>query len=340
VRKVLAWLLAGVVLLFRRHGRRAPGTAAAPPQTEAGERGRLVPSTEPAPPAELAVAALFTATAVCAVGFVVVYAVDGIGHRTQLLGLTLGLAFVVLAAAFVVAGRWLVADEEVGEAYPAPDRRAEEDVAQIVEESADGLTRRRLLVLTGAGAGGALGLALLAPAASLGPVLDWKRLSATPWRAGRRLVDERGRPLLAREIEESVFYTAYPEGASREDIGAPVVVVRLEPAELRLPADRQGWAPGGILAYSKICTHAGCAISLYRAPLYAPTSPRPALVCPCHYSTFDPAAAGAVLFGPAGRPLPQLPLRVGPSGELRAAGPLSAGPGPSWWGARGRAGTG
>jgi quinol---cytochrome c reductase iron-sulfur subunit len=143
---------------------------------------------------------------------------------------------------------------------------------------------------------------------------------------------------LAREIEESVVYTAYPEGASHEDIAAPVVVVRLPPAELRLPADRRGWAPRGILAYSKICTHAGCAISLYRAPLYAPTTPRPALVCPCHYSTFDPAAAGAVLFGPAGRPLPQLPLRIGPTGELQAAGPFSAGPGPSWWGADGRAG--
>ncbi len=339
MKQVFVWLLAGVVLLFRRRARDTQATHGPEPERDIGKRERIVPASDPAPAAELAVAALFTATALSAVGFVVVYAVDRIGHRTQFLGLALGLAFLFLAAAFVVAGRWLVADEDAAEAYPQPDPDAQEDVSRIVEESTDGLTRRRLLVLTGAGAGGALGLALLTPAASLGPLLDWERLSSSPWDAGRRLVDEHGRPLLAREIEESVFYTAYPEGASHDDIAAPVVVVRLPPAQLRLPADRHGWAPDGILAYSKICTHAGCAISLYRAPLYAPTSPRPALVCPCHYSTFDPAAAGAVLFGPAGRPLPQLPLLIGARGELQAAGPFSAGPGPSWWGADGRAGT-
>ena len=63
---------------------------------------------------------------------------------------------------------------------------------------------------------------------------------------------------------------------------------------------------------------------------------RPALVCPCHYSTFDPAAGGAVLFGPAGRPLPQLPLQIDHAGHLRAAGTFSGPVGPSWWGVRNR----
>jgi ubiquinol-cytochrome c reductase iron-sulfur subunit len=103
---------------------------------------------------------------------------------------------------------------------------------------------------------------------------------------------------------------------------------------LRLPEGRTGWAPHGILAYSKICTHAGCAIALYRTPLYEPTTPGPALVCPCHYSTFDPATGGTVLFGPAGRPLPQLPLRIDDGGHLRAAGGFSGPIGPSWWGVR------
>jgi ubiquinol-cytochrome c reductase iron-sulfur subunit len=330
MRKVFTWLLAGIVLLFRRLGPRVP-----PPDGRAVERRpRIVPMGPPSPDAELVVAALFVATGLAAVAFVVVYAVDRIGHQTQFLGLSLGLAFAFLAAAFVVAGRSLVADEEIVEDYPEPHPEAQEDVLQIVDESADRLTRRRLLVLTGLGAGGALGAALVVPAASLGPLLDWDELREVPWRAGRRLVDERGRPLRASEIEEKVFYTAFPEGAPREDVGAPVVVVRLPPAHLKLPPERQGWAPRGILAYSKICTHAGCAISLYRVPLYPPATPTPALVCPCHYSTFDPAAAGAVLFGPAGRPLPQLPLRIDANGILRAAGPFSAGPGPSWWGAR------
>jgi ubiquinol-cytochrome c reductase iron-sulfur subunit len=319
MRKVFTWLLAGIVLVFRRRG----ATVAAPDEhgEEQRPRRRIVPMGAPSPDAELVVAALFVATALAAVAFVVVYAVDRIGHQTQFLGLSLGLAFAFLAAAFVVAGRSLVANEEIEEEYPEPHPEAQDEVLQIVDESADRLTRGRLLVLTGLGAAGALGAAL----------------RQVPWRAGRRLVDEKGRPLRASEIEEKVFYTAYPEGAPREDIGAPVVVVRLPPAQLQLPPERQGWAPGGILAYSKICTHAGCAISLYRVPLYAPASPKPALVCPCHYSTFDPAAAGAVLFGPAGRPLPQLPLRIDANGVLRAAGPFSDGPGPSWWGVEERA---
>ena len=65
-----------------------------------------------------------------------------------------------------------------------------------------------------------------------------------------------------------------------------------------------------------------------------PTEPRPALVCPCHYSTFDPADGGSVLFGPAGRPLPQLPLTIAADHTLRAAGDFSGPPGPSWWGVR------
>jgi ubiquinol-cytochrome c reductase iron-sulfur subunit len=102
------------------------------------------------------------------------------------------------------------------------------------------------------------------------------------------------------------------------------------PSALRLPAERAGWAPGGVLAYSKICTHAGCAIALYRTPLFPPTSSKPAMVCPCHYSTFDPASGGTVIFGPAGRPLPQLPLYVAGDGVLRAAGNFSGPVGPSW----------
>jgi ubiquinol-cytochrome c reductase iron-sulfur subunit len=142
--------------------------------------------------------------------------------------------------------------------------------------------------------------------------------------------------VVADEVSPKAFLTAFPEGADPEAVGSPLVVVRLEPAQLDLPSGRSEWAPEGIVAYSKICTHAGCAIALYRAPLFEPTSARPALVCPCHYSTFDPATGGTVLFGPAGRPLPQLPLAVDSDGALRAAGTFSGPIGPSWWGVRRR----
>ena len=193
-----------------------------------------------------------------------------------------------------------------------------------------------MLAAAAGAAGAALGAALVVPAASLGPLVDTESLYYSPWCRGRRLVDEAGRPYRADQIGHDTFYTAYPEHADREQLAAPLVLVRLEPARLQLPPERSGWAPRGILAYSKICTHAGCAISLYRKPLFPPTGQRPALVCPCHYSTFDPAAAGRVLFGPAGRNLPQLPLMIDADGGLRAAGNFSAPVGPSFWGVRTR----
>jgi ubiquinol-cytochrome c reductase iron-sulfur subunit len=148
-------------------------------------------------------------------------------------------------------------------------------------------------------------------------------------------VDSHGRPVKASDINNGAFYTAYPEGrVKKELVGSPIIVVRLDPSSLHLPPGRKGWAPQGIVAYSKICTHAGCAVSEYRNPLFPAVEPRPALVCPCHYSTFDPARGAEVIFGPAGRPLPQLPLRVDRQGYLRANGTLSAGPGPGWWGVR------
>ena len=246
-------------------------------------------------------------------------------------------AFAFLAAALIVIAYRLVVTEELEEDYPVPAHPAEQEtLGQLVEESGDRMTRKRLLLLGGGAAGVALGAALVTPALSLGPAFEIAPLFRTPWRRGIRLVDERGRPIHADEILEETFYTAYPQGADKEEIGAPLVVVRLRPADLRLPKSRTGWAPHGIVAYSKICTHAGCAVALYRKPTFPVVEPEPALVCPCHYSTFDPARGGEVIFGPAGRPLPQLPLFVGRDGELRAAGNFSGPVGPGWWGVRNR----
>jgi ubiquinol-cytochrome c reductase iron-sulfur subunit len=235
----------------------------------------------------------------------------------------------------IVAAKTFIPTEELDEEYPPFGQEDESRaVAQIVRESGDGITRKRLLGGAAGLAGTAVGAALLAPAVSLGPVFDTSRLNESPWRRGRLLVDEEGRPIRADDIDTGTFYTAFPAGADRKAIGSPVILVRLDPRELKLPPGRAGWAPEGIVAYSKICTHAGCAIALYRNPLYTPTEPQRALVCPCHYSTFDPARGGEVLFGPAGRPLPQLPLSIRPDRALVAAGGYSGPPGPSWFGVR------
>jgi quinol---cytochrome c reductase iron-sulfur subunit len=282
---------------------------------------RIVESGPPSRRAESAVLALFFLATLASAAFVVVYAWDSLGSQTQWLGLCIGLGFILLAIACIVIAHRLVVTEELVHEYPAVDHPEEQAaIEQIVDESGSRFTRKRLVTLAGLGAAGALGLAALTPAASLGPVFDTSELYKTPWRRGRRLVGEDGKPLAAHDIEAESFYTAYPEGADREQIGSPVVVVRLESRE--------------IVAYSKVCTHAGCAIALYRKPTFAQVEPKPALVCPCHYSTFDPADHGRVLFGPAGRPLPQLPLLVDDEGNLRAAGNFSGPVGPSWSGVR------
>jgi ubiquinol-cytochrome c reductase iron-sulfur subunit len=324
VSRLRDWLIAGPLLLLR--GRRTD--AVRPPE----------PPRPPADPrAETAVILLFGAAAACALAFVAIYALDRLPAQTQLLGVTLGLSFLCVSAAFVTLGKRLVATEELDEEYPPLEHPEEQErLEELLDDAGERITRKRLVTVAGAGAAGALGLALLTPVASLGPVFDLAAFVRSPWYRGRRLVGEDGKPLAAEAVEEGTFYTAYPEGGNREELAAPLVVVRLPKPDLRLPDGRGGWAPEGILAYSKICTHAGCAIALYRSPTFEPTQPRPALVCPCHYSTFDPASGGTVLFGPAGRPLPQLPLAVDAAGNLRAAGNFSGPVGPSWWGVRSR----
>lgn len=321
-------VVSGLVLLLGRRGRR-------PREEEA----RLVPALPPNPAAELAVLALLGLSSLCALGFILVYAFAGsLPDVTPLLGATIGLALLFLAAALVVVGLKLVPQEEIAEEYPPREHPGEQQViAELMDESGTRFTRGRLFRVGLLGAGGTLGLALLTPAVSFGPLFHVGDFLRTPWRRGRRLVDENGRPYRASDIEEKDFYLAFPEGTSdeeKEQMASSLVVIRLPPDQLRLPPRLEGCDANGILAYSRICTHAGCAITLYRAPLFQPDEPRPALVCPCHYSTFDPATGGTVTFGPAGRALPLLPVYVDSGGYLRAKGNFDQPVGPSWWGVR------
>jgi ubiquinol-cytochrome c reductase iron-sulfur subunit len=310
------WLLAGLVLLLGRQRER---------------QGPEPPPRETHPGTELLVLTLLGAATAGSAAFVVVYF---LGANTQLLGLTIGLAFAALAAAAIVASQVLVPQDEHAEERPKlGDEEAQDQVLEEVERGGETITRKRLLLTAAGGAGAALGGALLVPALSLGPEAN-ERLTRSPWRAGRLLVDEGGAPLEAGAIEFGTFRTAFPEGADKRDLAAPVVVVRIPPNQLDLPSERADWAPLGILAFSKICTHAGCAIALFRYPLYEPRSAGPALVCPCHYSTFDVRTGGHRVFGPAGRALPQLPLALDDDRRLVAAGDFSGRVGPSWWGVR------
>jgi ubiquinol-cytochrome c reductase iron-sulfur subunit len=321
----LLWrgFVAAVLILFRRGPRR--GKPPSPP-SDPSERETAVDRR-----AESLVLALLALVSGCAFAFMLLYVLH---DDTQLLGVALGVAFAALAAASIVASKRVVPQETAVEERPRLEHREDEKTfEQLVREGGEGISRRRLLMGAAGVAGASLGAAALLPATSLGPSVSG-RIEETPWRRGRRVVGEDGEPIDPDELALGSFVTGFPEGADPRELGSPIVIVRVPPGELELPPERAGWAPEGIVAYSKICTHAGCAIALYRKPHYAPTAPRPALVCPCHYSTFDVRRGAEVIFGPAGRPLPQLPLAIDEERKLVASGGFSAPVGPSWWSVR------
>lgn len=275
---------------------------------------------------------LLALSAAGALSFVAFYIV--LDHDTQLLGLAMGVTLALLAAAAIIAGKLVVPQETSVESRgQLLDEPKAEQLIEIIQAGGEGISRRGLLIGTGGLAGAALATAAVAPLASLGPAAH--ALHTSPWKRGVRLIDDTGKVYSADEIEIGSFYTALADGASPELLGSALLVIRLPEQMIQLPASRQTWTPQGIMGFSKICPHAGCAISLYRYPTYGPTSAdQPAFTCPCHYSTFTPADGGKLIFGPAGRALPQLPLMIDVDGNLHAAGVFDEDIGPSWWGVR------
>jgi ubiquinol-cytochrome c reductase iron-sulfur subunit len=302
------------------------------PDREAAEdvdpRERRVPRD---PKAELAVAVLLALGGVLAAAFGVLL----VAHpQTQLLGGVLAAGLACLGIALGLASQRVVVQEVAVEERHPPDPDEDVTLVDELEHGGEGITRRRVLIGGATVAGCGLVAAAALPVTALGPALG-DAPNRTPWRRGTRLVDPRtGEPITADELAVGSFQAALAEGASRRDLGAPVVVVRVRPDELQLPPERRAWAPEGLLAFSQICTHAACAVTLFRYPVNEPTSKGPALVCPCHYSTFDVTRAAKPIFGPAVRALPQLPLAVARDRTLVAAGPLSGSVGPSYWGVK------
>jgi ubiquinol-cytochrome c reductase iron-sulfur subunit len=282
------------------------------------------------PIGELVVVGALLAAGACAVAFVLLYIFDSL--NAQLLGLSLGLALAFLAVACVVAGRKVLDQTKGVEERPTlVQEDVEKEVAERTVGVREGVSRRKLIIGAAGVAGAGVGVAAIAPLASLGPNNVSEVLKASPWHKGVPLVDDDGKLLSADQFEVGSWTTAFPQNANKRALGSAIVVVQILASEV---LENPQWAPRGIMAYSKVCTHAGCAISLFRYPTYEPTSQPPALVCPCHYSTFDVRKGAKVVFGPAGRPLPQLPLSIDANNNLVAAGGYVGNIGPAWWGVR------
>ena len=156
-------------------------------------------------------------------------------------------------------------------------------------------------------------------------------LKHTMWDKGVRLTrDPSGTPIKASDVTLGSAFHVIPEGLNEshekleEKAKAAVLVMRLKPEDLEVSEGRENWNYDGIVAYSKICTHVGCPVALYEQQTHH-------LLCPCHQSQFDIKKEAAVIFGPAKRPLPQLPITVDDEGYLIARSDFTEPVGPSFW---------
>ena len=159
-------------------------------------------------------------------------------------------------------------------------------------------------------------------------------LSHTMWKKGERLVkDPTGTPIRAADVTigsavhvspAALTELSHTDGYLEEKAKAIVLVMRLRPEDLKQAPDKVDWSYDGIVAYSKVCTHVGCPVALYEQHTHH-------LLCPCHQSQFDVTDHAAVIFGPAARPLPQLPITVDSEGYLVAQSDFLEPVGPSFW---------
>ena len=304
--------------------------------------------------AERQVAAFFGLATLCSLLFVVAYFAFDIGEDPDLigtygashltLGLTLGLALLFIGIGAIQWARKLMSDVEIVEprhpiASSKEDRQAwVTDLTLGVNDSSIG--RRPLIRNSLLGAVAALGLPVVVALRDLGP-LPGDVLERTVWKPGMRVVnDVSGTPIKPGEMEIGQLVNAEPavffavdeegehvyEGAALQaaKAKAAVILVKMKPEDITPLEARKNWGVEGILCFSKICTHVGCPISLWEQQTHH-------LLCPCHQSTFDLGDNGKVVFGPAARALPQLPLMLDDEGYLVAQSDFKEPVGPSFW---------
>ena len=250
------------------------------------------------------------------------------------LGLGLASSLFFIGAGAVHWAKTLMPDEEVT-AQRHEMRSSDEDRANLIASvkenaGAAGLGRRSLIKRTLGLSLGLVGLSPLLLLRDLGP-LPGDSLTKTTWAEGVHLVTDPGnRRLRPEDLEVGAVAHVlpeieHPEHRSLNDIAKDaLLLIRIRPEEFRLDAERLSWTYEGIIAFSKICSHMGCAVALYEQQTKH-------LLCPCHQSTFDVPTGAKVIFGPAARPLPQLAIKVDEQGYLVAAAPFNQAVGPSFW---------
>ncbi|MEV8591843.1 Rieske 2Fe-2S domain-containing protein [Streptomyces sp. NPDC052012] len=295
---------------------------------------------------ERTVALLFTLSMLATIGFIAAFVAIPVekivyifpfGHISALnfaLGVTLGIALFAIGAGAVHWARTLMSDEELTDERHAiaaePEVRAKvmDDFRQGAKESQ--LGRRKLIRTTMFGALTLVPLSGVVLLRDLGPLPEDK-LRHTLWSKGKLIINQNtGEPMRPSDIVTGSLTFAKPEGLEEHDhdfnneiAKAALMIVRIQPDDIKDKRTLE-WSHEGILAYSKICTHVGCPISLYEQQTHH-------VLCPCHQSTFDLSDGAKVIFGPAGHALPQLRIGVNDEGYLEALSDFEEPVGPAFW---------
>jgi ubiquinol-cytochrome c reductase iron-sulfur subunit len=276
---------------------------------------------------EQVIAVLFVFGIILCLGFGVAYWQN---WAPWTLGATMGGGLSLLGIGLIAWGKYLMprgpfVEERHTLANTEEDRNA--FAAAIVERGGSVIKRRKFLGgLLGTGVGIFSVVAAFPLIRSLGP-MPKGTLFHTDWKKGTYLVDITGRRVNVSDLAIGSIVTVFPEGKQDTDNGQAVdqtVLIRLSNQDYTTKKGRETWAPQGYVAYSKLCTHLGCPVGLYEQELEL-------LVCPCHQSMFNVANGAMPTFGPAPRPLPQLPLMVDSMGYLQSQSDFTEPVGPGFW---------
>lgn len=251
----------------------------------------------------------------------------GIGISLALI--SIGLGAIYWAKTLMKGGEWVEPRH--------PTRGKEETRAAAAEvfklgNEESGFGRRALIRRSLIGAMVVAPLPAIVMLRDLAPAADpVALLEKTVWGEGVRLMrDPSNTAIKASDVTLGSVFHVIPEtlGDSEHFIEdkakAAVILMRLKPEDLHVSPGRADWNYQGIVAYSKICTHVGCPVALAEQHTHH-------LLCPCHQSQFDISHEAKVLFGPAKRPLPQLPITVDSQGFLIARSDFHEPVGPSYW---------
>ncbi|MBT2448531.1 Rieske (2Fe-2S) protein [Streptomyces sp. ISL-43] len=295
---------------------------------------------------ERTVAMLFTLSMLATIGFIAsfvsipvdkivyIFPIGKVSGLNFALGMTLGTALFCIGAGAVHWARTLMSDVEIAEerhniaATPEARAKAKQNFKDGARESSIG--RRPLIRNTLLGALALLPLSAVVILRDLGPLPEDK-LRKTIWAKGKLLINQNTmEPLRPEDVPVGSLTFAMPEGLEedqhdfqKEIAKAALMIVRIQPEDIKDKQELE-WSHQGIVAYSKICTHVGCPISLYEQQTHH-------VLCPCHQSTFDLSDGARVIFGPAGHALPQLRIGVNDEGFLEALGDFEEPVGPAFW---------